>query len=156
MMSQNKIVFIGIFVGLGILIGFLGGQTIQTENIVYISEESGEKVVIEQDLPLISELLLNPVYYEWWASAEGIIVSKDESSMTIEKDGNVATIYIRPIVTKFFKEQSLGASIPDEILFEDIQVGMFIRGGVVMSRSGTTGIASVEDVAFGTSFRVIE
>lgn len=155
MMSQNKIVFIGIFVGLGILIGFLGGQTIQTENTVYISEESGEKVVIEKDLPLISELLLNPVYYEWWASAEGVIVSKDESSMTIEKDGNRATIAINPEVTLFFAPGSENDS-SEPILYKDVLIGSKVRGGVIMSKIGTAGLGQEQNVAVGTSFVIVE
>lgn len=159
--SQVPVTYLVVVLLLGSVVGFFANQTLLSTSAPVCSPEciskEGElvKVVEEQKLPLISELLTNPIFYEWWASAEGTVVKKTEDSITLEKDGNQVVIKVRPTVTKFFIQVSeIGQ--PASASFEDVKIGSKLRGGVLMSRIGTLGLAGEENVAIATSFVILE
>lgn len=116
-----------------------------------------EEKVATQELPLITELLTNPVYYEWWASAEGTVVAKTDDTLTLEKDGRQAVVKVNTEgdVSRFYRQGALD-TLPVQVSYEEVQVGDTLRGGVNLARKGTTGLAGEENVAFGTSFVIVE
>lgn len=119
----------------GVAVGFFGARVLPGQGnpqVInrYILKESGEKVVPEAKLPISSDLLLNPLFYEWTANIEGALVEKTSNSITLEKDGQRFSIDIAD-TTRFFDQRNVSGSDAGKIVsLKDIPIGANLRGGV--------------------------
>ena len=129
------------------VIGYLLG------NIVPLQEK-----VATADLTVQEEFLTNPIFYEWWASAEGTVIQKGKNSITIEKDGRRVQLLVsvEDGRTQVFREtQEANTATPANASYDDIVEGSYIRTGAAVARKGTLGIAGEENVALATTLVII-
>ena len=139
----------------GAVAGFFGAKVLLGQDrpqIVteYISKESGEKVVPEDMLPVPRDLLLSPVFYEWTANADGVLVEKTSSSMTLEKDEKRFSIDVSD-KTRFLDQRDTGSEGGgQEISFSEVPIGAKLRGGVFIfdQREALPGSKLVVGVGF--------
>lgn len=145
---QFKILYLAIAVIIGGILGFLLSQSSEQEIVYvteYISEESGEIVVKEKDLPLVSSFILNPVFYEWWVGAEGMLLEKTEDYIVLERYGIRATIQINDGTT--FLAKRVENEQVRTIGIEDVPLGSQLRGMVLAREKG--------EVAIGLNFSIV-
>ena len=129
---------------LGIVVGFGGGYFLAPTKIIveevtvteYISEESGERVVKEVDLPVPSNVLINPVHYQWDTSSQGILVEKTDSDFTLERNGVRATFFLMGYTYFSGPDRDPETGISKQTTLEDILLGSELRGGAFVSVSG--------------------
>ncbi|MDO8655191.1 MAG: hypothetical protein Q7R48_02065 [bacterium] len=155
-MKTNTQVILMIVVAFGgAVVGFFGAKILPGQDrpqIVteYVSKESGKKVVPEDILPVPRELLLSPVFYEWTANADGVLVEKTSTSITLEKDGKRFSIEVAD-KTRFLDQRNTGTSGEGkEISFKEVPIGVKLRGGVFIfdQREALPGSKLVVGVGF--------
>lgn len=154
MKTNTSVVLIIVALG-GAVAGFFGAKVLPGQNkpqIVteYVSKDSGKRVVPEDMLPVPRDLLLSPVFYEWTANADGVLVEKTSKSVTLEKDGKRFTIEVAE-KTRFLDQRNTGTSGGGtEISFNDVPVGANLRGGVFIfdQREALPGSKLVVGVGF--------
>ena len=149
MNSKSQILYLAIAAIIGGVLGFLTSQTIQKDVVYvteYISEESGEKVVREKDLPISSSIIQNPLIIDWRIGVSGVLVEKTDTTFTLEKENRQITIsLLKGSQTQFsrFKE-----GVSEDVLLEDIPLGTSLRGTALLipQDSGEISIGSPGDV----------
>lgn len=146
-MSRTYLLFSAVVIS-SMVIGYLLG------NVIPIEEKIPAK-----SLTVEKEFLSNPILYEWWASAEGIVTEKGENSITIENEGRELTmeVSVEDGRTQIFREEvSAEGATPALATLDEIRVGSRVRSGVAIARKGTAGIASEESVALATTLVILE
>lgn len=113
-----------------------------------------DQTIKESELPIAADIFKNPIVYEWWGSVEGILVAKDDQSITLEKNGNRITILIKDepggTGTSFFTEESakLGPKA-QETPINDIPLGSHLRGNFLVHPADKNKI-------IGSSFTILK
>ncbi|MDP3900899.1 MAG: hypothetical protein Q8Q38_00960 [bacterium] len=156
MKTNAQVILIAVALG-GVAVGFFGARAfpgqdkLDTQYVTeYISEESGEKVVPENLLPFPRDLLLNPVFYEWTANVEGVLIGKTSDSVILEKDGERISIEVSD-TTRFLDQRNAESSGGGQLIsFQEVPVGANLRGGVFIfdQREALPGSKLVVAVGF--------
>lgn len=102
-------------------------------------------------LPVSSNLLKNPIIYEWRGTITGKLIAKDEHTLTLTDDkGNEITITdLLPNGTGTFKTMYLKylkktGSRPAELALKDIPLGTTLRGDIIIFKNfPNTPVANV-------------
>lgn len=140
MKINAQLVLIAVALG-GAVVGFFGAKVLPGQDVPeiqlvteyvteYVLEESGEKVVPEELLPVPRDLLLNPVFYEWTANVDGVLVGKTSNSVILEKDGKRFSIEVSDRTT-FLDQRNTGTSGGGELVsLQEISIGVNLRGSV--------------------------
>lgn len=133
------LVIVGIFI-LGLVIGFITSNALKPISSS-ISENNGEIMeippVVNEDPRLLLdpiEELKTPVFTEWAGSVEGIVVARDFESFTIEKGGRQLKIYLQQSLTGFYTEPISPDQLPQQVTYEQVNIGDTVRGAVTISR----------------------
>lgn len=96
----------------------------QAEKTVAVEEEPMVKV---SELPIGLDLLKNPIINQWRGSFDqATLISKDEESITIEKNGSKLVIPVDSKFTWFFTNDKTKTNA--RISLNDILVGSKVRG----------------------------
>lgn len=107
----------------------------------------------EENSPIALDILQNPLVYEWRGSVEGILVAKDEKSITLEKDNQKITISVdlNPDYTgtKFYSNKPTKDLKAPSLKLEDIPIGSYLRGDFFVFNHQKNEMV-------GSSFTVIE
>lgn len=88
----------------------------------------------DSPLPISSNLLKNPIVYEWRGSILGKVIAKDEHTLTLEDDnGNkITTTDLLPegtiFKTVYLKYSKKTDSKPTILTLKDISIGTKLRG----------------------------
>lgn len=131
-----------VFFVLGSFAGFFGGSSYTKKSTL-------------QNLPIVSSVLANPVFYEWWSSAEGVVKEKTANSMILEKNGQTAFIVVMDTTT-FAKPKSAGNAELIPASFSDIPLGVTVRGIVRVSKESFDKTLSAQnDRAMGQNFVIV-
>lgn len=141
------VVFLGLL-GLVLVFGFFDRAIIKPQKALPATQ-----TITEAELPIVLELLKNPIFTEWTGGVEGKLVSKDDESITLEKDGSQLKIFLHPKLTTFVGESTPGAQFAQVTTIDKIPVGSYLRGGVIIPRGTLTGKPNQQVV--GSGFRVI-
>lgn len=110
--------------------------------------------VQEENLPIALDILKNPMVYEWWGAIEGVLVTWDQQSFTLEKDGKQIRIWLdltpNTTGTKFFyqEETKLGPKAKDTKI-EEIPIGSYLRGDAFIHKADKNKIV-------GSSFVILK
>ncbi|MDP2652212.1 MAG: hypothetical protein Q8O94_03680 [bacterium] len=130
---------------------FIGGILFFSPNSSKLLQESSVDV----------NLLANPVLYEWWASAQGIIVEKGEDYIVLDKNGQLLRVDVlsHPLQSTAFARAIGNQSPPEEfehLSFEDIVTGMRLRGTVsVTAWKGEERVSEQASRVVGHDFTVL-
>lgn len=120
---------------------------------------SSSKLLQESSVDI--NLLANPVLYEWWASAQGIIVEKGEDYIVLDKNGQLLRVEVlsHPLQSTAFARAIGSQSPPEEfeyLSFEDIVTGMSLRGTVsVTAWKGEERVSEQASRVVGHDFTVL-
>lgn len=104
-----------------------------------------------EGVPVSTDLLKNPVVYEWRGSVEGVLIEKTDDTLVLSE--NAATINIplmgSPGETFFYRTSPESGVGLQQISLDEIDVGTRLRGEFFV----VSGLASDEIV--GSSFTVV-
>lgn len=100
-----------------------------------------EKMISGDELPIGLPLLKNPIISQWWGSAEGVLIAKDEQSITLSNVVKKAQIKIplnapqslnekdnREPMTIFYNLKLAESGKDTRVQLKDIPVGTYLRG----------------------------
>ena len=143
--NSSRLILVAILLFLvGLVLGFFGGSLHSGTKSSSVPDLVDKAGLIEDP----TGILKNPIFTEWWGSVEGKLVSKDADSFTIERDGSNIKIYVQKKLTSFYKEASRSATTP-LLTLEDVPIGSYMRGTVVISRGSLTGAGGQHITANG-------
>lgn len=111
--------------------------------------------LLEEELPISSSLLKNPVVYQWAGSVRGTLVAKDEKSITLkdDKDNNIK-IPLRVDEKDKNMAAFIDASVPSTKVREPMTVDQISLGSIL--RGSFFVIPGTKDKIVGSSFAVIK
>lgn len=137
---KNKlaIVLIVILLQTGYTLALLNFSKTKLSNQKQVSvNPPPEKTISENELPVGLELLKNPIVNQWRGAVEGVLVAKDEQSITlsnINKNAKI-TIPLNPPqgekgqpMTVFHSLKLAKAGKNTRVELKDIPVGKYLRG----------------------------
>lgn len=148
----------------GAIGGFLSSQVFfkpapkietRTEYVTeYISEESGEKFIKEEELQIVSDILKNPLIIDWRVGVEGNLAAKTDTTFTLESKGHFLYLtLLKNNQTDFVKFLEDGTF--ENVVLENIPLGTFLSGSaqLIPKASGETFLGGSDDV-LAERFRV--
>jgi hypothetical protein len=154
----KPLLILGLFL-LGLLLGFIMSNMLQPAKEIPQGAGTVMEIppVINEDPRLLLdpiEQLKTPVFTEWGGSVEGIVVAKDSESFTIEKSGRQLKVYLQQSLTGFYTEPISPDQLPQQITYEQINIGDTVRGAVTISRETLDN--NPEHHIFANVFTVIQ
>lgn len=105
-----------------------------------------EYQLLPKEAPLPSALLENPVIDELYADAEGIVIAKNEDSITLDKSGRQIIMYMEEGAgITLFSWQSNHSLRMD---FSEVKIGDSLKGGVsiVVLPESTRGLSKSRNI----------
>ncbi len=146
-----KIIFVVVILVIGFAIGLFYGRLNTNNNSGTVSNLSGSPSGQNSNANLLSNpstILSSAVFVDWSGAVEGRVVSRDNNSFTLERNGSRLQIYLKDKLTNFFNEASVGTQ-PVKLNFDQVNVGSYLKGAVTVYRAPTNG-----QYVFGNGFTV--
>ena len=117
--SKNVIIAIVVL----LLVGAVAYVVVQGRGTgIYISREPSIEV---KKLPVTTDILTNPIFYQWRASFQGKLIAKKDNTFTVEDKGTTLVIEYVEGATYFFDKKTR-----NEIKLEVLPIGSKLLGGV--------------------------